>query len=195
MAAKRIETFRAFVALDLDPMSLRRMTRVSDRLRMGSGAPRATWTPGAQLHVTLKFVAELPATAVAPLSKALGTLVDGMAAPAPSALRLEAFPSLKDATVIVVELFDEDKAIAKLAAKVDKLTAKHGVPKESRAFRPHVTLARLSRPYDASRWVRPELTEGAGACHASSMTLYRSDPTEEGATYTALARFELGPPG
>jgi 2'-5' RNA ligase len=195
MAAKRIETLRAFVALDLDPMSLRRVTRVSDRLRMGSGAPRASWTPGSKLHVTLKFMGELPATAVATLTKALGALVEGLAAPAPSALRLEAFPSLKEASVIVVELLDESGGIAKLAAKIDKLTAKHGVPRETRAFRPHVTLARLSRPYDASRWVRPELTEGAGACHASSLTLYRSDPGDEGSTYTPLARFDLGPPG
>ena len=42
MAAKKTATIRAFVALDLDPMSLRRVVRVADRLRMGSGAPSAT---------------------------------------------------------------------------------------------------------------------------------------------------------
>ena len=41
MATKKTATLRAFVALDLDPMSLRRVVRVADRLRMGSGAPSA----------------------------------------------------------------------------------------------------------------------------------------------------------
>ena len=191
MAAKRVETIRAFVALDLESMSLRRVTRVSDRLRMGSGAPSATWTPAAQLHVTLKFMPALPGEAVAPLGKALGKLAEGLQAPAPSPMRLDAFPSIDAATVVVVELQDADGAMGRLATKIDKLANKHGVPLEKRAFRPHVTLARLKRPYDATRWLRQELTEGAGECRASSLTLYRSDLSPEGATYVPLARFEL----
>jgi 2'-5' RNA ligase len=191
MGAKRLETIRAFVALDLESMSLRRVTRVSDRLRMGSGAPSASWTPVAQLHVTLKFMPELPAKAIAPLGKALGTIAAGLEAPAPSPMRLDAFPSIEAASVVVVELADADGALKKLAGKIDKLAAKHGVKLEKRAFRPHVTLARLKRPYDATRWLRQELTEGAGECRASSLTLYRSDLSLEGATYVPLAQFPL----
>lgn len=195
MAAKRVETVRAFVALDLEPMSLRRVVRVSDRLRMGSGAPSAVWTPSVQLHVTLKFMGELPSQAVTPLGKALGALAAGLEAPAPSAMRLDAFPSIQAASIVVVELSDEDRALKKLAAKVDKLAAKHGVAPDKRPFRPHVTLARLKRPYDATRWVRQELTDGAGRCRAASLTLYRSDPSDDGPTYVPLAQFELAAPG
>ncbi len=191
MGAKRAESVRAFVALDLESMSVRRVTRVSDRLRMGSGAPSASWTPAAQLHVTLKFMPELPAAAIAPLGKALGQLAAGLQAPAPSPMRLDAFPSIEKASVVVVELADADGAMKKLAGKIDKLASKHGVPLEKRAFRPHVTLARLKRPYDATRWLRQELTDGAGECRACSLVLYRSDLSPEGATYVPLARFDL----
>src|SRR5579871_1010706 len=86
------ETIRAFVALDLDSMSLRRVVRVADRLRMSSGAPSATWTPSDKMHVTLKFMGDLAEDQVVPLGKALAPLVEA-AAPLPAcAMRLAAFP-------------------------------------------------------------------------------------------------------
>lgn len=191
--AEQPETVRAFVALDLDSMSLRRVVRVADRLRMGSGAPSATWTPAIKMHVTLKFMGELKADAVAPLGTALRALVESTAAPPPSALRLEAFPSPKDARTVVVELVDTSGALAKLAEKVDKLTAKHGVAREEREYRPHVTLARLKLDYDARRWLRADLTEGA-ECRAARVTLYRSELKDEGSVYIPLASFDFKAP-
>ncbi len=197
MAKDKTATLRAFVALDLDPQGLRRMVRLSDRLRMSSGAPSAAWVPAAKMHVTLKFAAELPATAVAPLGKALAALAVGKPAPPPCALKLDAFPSAAKASVVVAELIDAKGALGKLAAKIDKLFAKYDVPTETRAFRPHVTLARVKLEYDARRWMRPELAEVSGECRAGAITLYRSVLGAEGASYEVLARaaFDPGSPG
>jgi 2'-5' RNA ligase len=191
MAAKKAATLRAFVALDLDPMSLRRVVRVSDRLRMGSGAPSASWVAPQKMHVTLRFLGALPAEAVTPLSNGLRALADGKSAPKPCALRLAAFPSVEDAEIVVVELDDVSGGVTKLAEKVDKLATKLGMPRDDRPFRPHVTLARLKRAYDSRRWLRRELVEGAGECRASQLTLYRSDPGADGSVYVPLARFEF----
>jgi 2'-5' RNA ligase len=189
MAAKKGETIRAFVALDLDTMGLRRVARVADRLRMGSGAPSATWTPQASMHVTLKFMGELRVGAVEPIAEGLRALVEGKPAPPPSALKLAAFPNAAKARIVVVELEDAGGALAGLAERVEKIASKHGVPKEDRAFRPHVTLARLKLAYDSRRWLRPELTEGAGTCTMKTATLYRSHLEAEGAKYEVLARY------
>ncbi|HEY8040091.1 MAG TPA: RNA 2',3'-cyclic phosphodiesterase [Polyangiaceae bacterium] len=194
MAAKKGETIRAFVALDLDSMSLRRVARTADRLRMGSGAPSAAWVPPAKMHVTLKFMAALPVDLVAPLGQALRALAEGKPAPAPSSFRLAAFPSAQGASIIVVELDDARGGVARLAEKVEKLTARHRLPREDRPFRPHVTLARLKRAYDARKWLRPELAEGAGECRAATLTLYRSEPSPEGSAYVPLARFAFAAP-
>ena len=185
-------SIRAFFALDLDPMSLRRVARVADRLRMASGAPSATWASPNQMHVTLKFVAELPADAVAPLGEALTVLVARERGPAPCPMRLDAFPKLDRARVVVVELRDEGGAIGKLARRIDELTHEHGVPREERAFRPHVTLARLKRPYDARRWARTELAEAAGDCAVIGVTLFQSKLGSDGATHTVLTSARFG---
>lgn len=194
MAKSKGGTVRAFVALDLDPTGLRRVVRLSDRLRMSSGAPSAAWVPASKMHVTLKFAAELPETAVEPLGKALAALAEGKAAPPPCGLHLDAFPSAAKASIVVAELVDAKGALAKLAAKVDKLVAKYGVAPETRPFRPHVTLARVKLEYDARRWMRPELTEVAGECRMGALTLYRSILKEEGAVYEVLGRWGFDAP-
>jgi len=181
-------TIRAFAALDLDGTGQRRMVRLSDRLRMSSGAPSANWVPAGKLHVTLKFAAELPASVVAALSKSLAPLAEGKPAPPACALRLDAFPSLAKASVVVATLLDEKGGLAKLAGKVDKLFAKYGVAPDTREYKPHVTLARVKLEYDARRWMRPEYAEVAGDVRAGALTLYQSTLGPEGSTYEVLAR-------
>ena len=192
--AKKPDTIRAFVALDLDAMSMRRVVRIADRLRMASGAPSASWTPQGKMHVTLKFMAALPLAAVPPLTKALATLVEGKKAPVPGTCRLQAFPSVEQAHVIVVELTDPHRDLAKLAAKIEKLASRHGVEPEPRPFRPHATIARLKRPYDSRRWLNPDLADATAEFQAACLTLYRSDlgggGKDAGPEYVPLAKYD-----
>jgi 2'-5' RNA ligase len=183
---------RAFVALDLDATSLRRVARIADRLRMGSGAPSASWTPAAQMHVTLKFIAALPVERIAPLGAGLRPLVEGKAAPGACPIRLDAFPNVEQARVVVAELRDDSGAVATLADAVARLAGRLGVPREDRPFRPHVTLARLKRPYDARRWLKPDLAEGVGECRTGSLTLFRSELGAAGSVHVPLAHFAFG---
>ncbi len=185
----RADAIRAFVALDLESTSLRRVARVADRLRMASGAPSATWVAAANMHVTLKFMDELPSAAANELANDLRSLVEGRAAPAACRFRLAAFPDLETAHVVVAELEDKGGQLSKMSAEVSSLALDLGVQPEERAFRPHITLARLKRPYDARRWLRGELAEEVGECRAASLTLYRSELGSAGAKYTALAKF------
>jgi RNA 2',3'-cyclic 3'-phosphodiesterase len=189
MASDAPETIRAFLALELDATSLRRVARVAERLRMGSGAPSATWVPSARMHVTLKFMGELPAATVVPLTSAVRPLVEERPAPKASAFRLDAFPTTQRAQVIVLELLDPSGEIARLAKKVEAAANECGLPQELRPFRPHVTLARLKRPFDARRWLRPELAAMSGECCVASLTLVRSELAPTGPTHTPLARF------
>jgi 2'-5' RNA ligase len=134
---------------------------------------------------------ERPEDAAAPLARALAPLADGRPPPPPATFRLDAFPRVSDARVVVVELSDQGGAMAKLAERIDKLAAKHGIKREERRFRPHVTLARLKLAYDARRWLRPELAEVAGELRVTHLTLYKSTLGSEGSVYAPLARFEF----
>ncbi|HEX4449158.1 MAG TPA: RNA 2',3'-cyclic phosphodiesterase [Polyangiaceae bacterium] len=189
-----VPTIRAFAAMDLDAMSVRRVMRVADRLRMASGAPSAAWTSPDKVHVTLKFMGDLPADAVGPVGEALEALVDPKKAPRPGACSLQAFPTIELAEIIVLELTDPAGDLAKLARKLEKVAARHGVAPETRVFRPHITLARLKRPYDTRRWLRPGLAEATGEFTPSRLALYRSEPgvaKDGGSLYVPLATFDF----
>jgi 2'-5' RNA ligase len=189
MPAAASKTLRAFVALELDAMSLRRVARVADRLRMGSGAPSATWTPSSKMHVTVKFLGQFERDSVEPFAAAVRRLTEGKAAPRPGAIHLDAFPSVEVAEVVVALLDDGAGEIAKLSARVEKVAAKFGAPPEKRTYRPHVTLARLKMPYDVRRWLRPELAPGTDSCHVAALTLFESRADAQGSTYLRLASF------
>lgn len=186
------EAIRAFLALGLDSTSLRRVARVADRLRMGSGAPSATWAPPARMHVTLKFMGELPTATVAPLTDAVRPLVEGRPAPKAIPFRLDAFPTVQQAHVIVLELLDPSGELSELAKQVDRAAHECGLAREQRPFRPHVTLARLKRPYDARRWLRSDLATMSGECTVTNVTLFQSQLSSTGPSHTPLARFAFG---
>ena len=59
---------------------------------MASGAPSARWTPPERMHVTLKFLAKLPAAVVDPFAAAVRTVVEAREAPEACPFRLGSLP-------------------------------------------------------------------------------------------------------
>ena len=141
------------------------------------------------MHITLKFMGELATAAVTPLADALRPLVEGRTAPNACSFCLAAFPNVAEAHVIIAELQDSGGELAKLAGRVGAIARALGIQGDERTFKPHVTLARLKRSYDARRWLRVELAKGAGECRAASLTLFRSELGSGGARHLPLARF------
>jgi 2'-5' RNA ligase len=119
-------------------------------------------------------------------------MVEGKRAPRAGSMRLDAFPSAHDARVVVVIVEDAAGDIARLAKAAEDRAAKAGFAREERPFRPHVTVARIKRPFDARKWFAALSTSDHGACIATELVLYESKTTPQGSIYTPLerARFE-----
>jgi 2'-5' RNA ligase len=192
-----VPSLRAFVALDIRPEDIERVAAIARRLRESPlcPAPRASWTAASKMHVTLKFLGQLDTTAVAPLGDALRPLAAKTPPLALRAARLGAFPSPTRATVIVVELDEPTGSLARLAQHTESIAEPFGVPRESRPYRPHLTLARIRAPTNAQTWLASEPATSVGTCTATDLVLYESAVTPQGATYTPLMREELGGAG
>jgi RNA 2',3'-cyclic 3'-phosphodiesterase len=193
---------RLFVALDIDDEIRGRIARFVEGVQ--GFAPDARWVKAESLHVTLKFIGEQPDAAVQRIKEALATIKA-------SATEIHFrgygfFPTAKSARVFWVGM-EAGTPLASLAAMIDEKTSALGIPKEERAFSPHLTLARAGGRSGSPRHMkgdRPNLVferlqEKLAALPApefGTMTpreffLYQSQLSPKGSKYTKLERFRL----
>ncbi len=174
---------RLFVALR-PPAEMRRQL-----LDLMGGVPGARWQTDEQLHLTLRFIGEVDRPQAEDIAAALRT-VDR---PRPT-IALHSVGSF-DHKGHVHSLWAgiaADDALKLLHDRVAQAIARAGVPVERRAFKPHITVARLGRqagPVDA-------FVAQAGALASAAVTLdafllYESRLGHHGASYEPIARYPL----
>jgi 2'-5' RNA ligase len=177
---------RAFLAVDAEPKTL--AIEASRRLKQLRPLVNARWTSPDQMHVTVKFLGSTTEDQAAVLSDLVRACAQNERSMDAEVIGLTAFPSPTRARVIVLEL--SSPRLSALATEIERACTTLSFPVEDRAFRPHLTLARLREPMDARAWL-----EKAGAFRGivqlDRLALYRSDTTPQGARYTPLceARF------
>ncbi len=193
---------RIFLALDLDDAIRQRIARFMEGV--SNFAPDARWVKPESLHVTLKFIGEQPEPAVEAIQQSLSSLQG-------SAAHIHVrghgfFPTAKSPRVFWVGI-EAGPQLATLAAAIDDKMASLSIPKEDRAFSPHLTLARSSagsRSFRRSSTASPNrnfqrLQEKLaalpspefGTMTAREFFLYQSQLSPKGSKYTKLARFDL----
>jgi 2'-5' RNA ligase len=186
------ERIRAFVALPA-PEPLREALGAAqagllERAAHARQRPRAT-RPN-QLHLTLKFLGDVAPGQVAYLESAVASAAS-TAAVDTRLIGLAGFPAPHRARVLVAELDDPGGGLTALASEVERAAVSVGVPNETRAFRPHITIARLRQPANASYWLGAPLPE-CPAYQFDRIVLYRSILKPSGPEYVVLAQAELG---
>ena len=192
---------RVFVALDIDDAIRQRLQLFLDGVR--GFAPDARWVRPESMHVTLKFIGEKSAEAVAEIKHALSGIRAGVVEI--SFRGYGFFPTARAPRVFWVAI-EAGPQLATLAKSVDEAVARLGVPKEEHAFSPHLTLARRGgsgapgwRKGDAPNQSFQRLQEKLAAMPApefGTMTareffLYESQLGRGGSRYTKIAGFEL----
>src|SRR5215471_12975559 len=128
---------RIFVGIDLDPEVRAKSSRFLEGVR--GFAPDVRWVRPESLHVTLKFIGEQKPERVDAIREAVRR-VEGQA----MEIRFAGygfFPTPKSPRVFWIGIH-AGEGLAGLAGAVDKATSELGVPREERAFSPHLTLAR-----------------------------------------------------
>jgi 2'-5' RNA ligase len=193
---------RLFIALDIDDEIRQRIERFLEGV---SGfAPEARWVRLESLHITLKFIGERPSETVSSLLEPLNKV-----SVPPFSLTFSGtgfFPTPKSPRVFWIGI-QAAPDLQTLAAAIDDATALLGIPKEDRAFSPHLTLARKSgasgsprshkddRPNQVFQRLQQKLAIMAqpefGTMTAREFFLFQSQLSRTGSRYTKLHNFKL----
>jgi 2'-5' RNA ligase len=192
-----MEKIRTFIAIELSESIKDDLTKLQERLK--GEAPRGSvrWVRAEGIHLTLKFLGDVPADQIGEITKALQKSCQGFAPFSLSCGRLGCFPNLKRPRVMWVGIQEETGTLAQLQKAIEENVAPLGYPPEKRKFSPHLTLGRVQRRVSSGDLRRLGELVGAseigtlGHMEVRSVNLIRSDLRPSGAVYTRLAEVEL----
>ena len=135
------DSVRLFIAVPV-PSAVRVELQRARRHFERSGAPRLRWIRAEAIHLTLKFLGDVPSVRIGVVERELEEIC---AETQRHALRLTGFGVFggRRPRVLWAGLDGAVADTVKLAGAIDVHLAAHGFPLERRDFRPHLTLARV----------------------------------------------------
>ena len=182
-----MESERLFIAVTL-PGSLRALLASLAQPLHG-----VNWTRPEQLHLTLRFLGEVPAEQLEPMIARLEAV-----RVAPFVLPLEgvgAFPPNRPPRVLWAGIGQGHPRLFQLRQRLDDALLASGLALDVRTFHPHVTLARCPENAGAAaaQWLHARRDFVGPEFRVDAFHLYASELRPSGAVHTLRRHFPLAP--
>jgi 2'-5' RNA ligase len=211
-----VDTYRTFIAIEL-PRALRaKLIEHIAQLRRELPDTRASWSREDNLHLTLKFLGNVPGSEIPKLSAAIARAVSGMKPFELTVASCGVFPPRGRPNVLWIGVEDGSAGIlpagrghlartslsetiltpsplALFHQRIEDECANVGFAREPRSFHPHLTIARLRKTGDERR-----LAEGhknfafpPETFSVSEVVVFKSDLLPQGSRHTPISRHPL----
>ncbi len=185
---------RTFLALDIDDTVRRRLAALRRRLDVGG---KINWVAPPNLHVTMKFLGDCDDVQLADVCAAAAEVAGGQTAFDFDVRGVITIPPRGPLRMIWAGASDANGNLAQLSGQIDSAMAPLGFDSEKRAFRGHITLARI-RHTNTPRVLRAAAAVGDelfGTVRAEHLAVITSTLTPQGPAYTPAAKLEFGKSG
>ena len=192
-------SLRLFVACEL-PGEARESLAAVQRLLQERGAEGLRWVRPEGIHLTLKFLGQVPARRLEAIERALARAVREPFRLSVRLGRVGSFGGSTGLRVVWVGMEGEVEALARLAARVEETLEPLGFPRERRPFAAHLTLARVKEgasPQDRRRLfelVRSLELPPLPGMTLETVSLMQSTLEAGGARYQCLGQFPKSSP-
>jgi RNA 2',3'-cyclic 3'-phosphodiesterase len=191
-----LEQIRSFVAIELPDEAREGLARLRKRLERDEHR-FVKWVDPKGIHLTLKFLGNIPAGQVAQITAAIEK-ASGEISPFHLEISgLGAFPSVRQPRVLWVGVHGGTDKLSRLQQNIDSSLAALGFAREERPFVPHLTLARTREGASGperrslSELVSSTIFEDKYPFEVEAVKLMRSQLTRAGAIYTCLSAVRL----
>lgn len=185
---------RVFCAVELPDELRSRVAERVRRLRSEFSDVRASWEKPEKLHITLKFLGDIERARVAVLSDAAERAVAGLESFELIINEPGTFPPHGQPRVLWLGIVDVFGRLAFMQRALEEECAAAGFPRESRAFKPHLTVARLRSPHGARELAAAhrETPFEPQRFRVSELIVMLSELGPGGSRYTPLSRHPVG---
>jgi len=177
---------RAFIAIEIDAEIVRAIARAITGLK--SHLPGVRWVPETNIHLTLKFLSDIEEGKIAPIAEALRRALHPFSCFAINAKGLGVFPGVSRPRVLWVGLAAAQ--LRSLATAIETALEPIGFERETKAFKPHLTVGRWRRFDGSSKVLGQEIERWRefdfGRFEVHEVVLFRSVLLPDGALYTPL---------
>ena len=185
--------WRMFCAFELTVDLQTRISAHATRVREAVPDAAASWSRPENIHLTMKFFGNVEPERVAAISDATERVCEQSSPVQVAVGKTGVFPRPSRPQVLWIGVEDPSGALAKLQQRLEDEFAREGFPKEDRAFRPHLTIARIRNPHDAARLAQTHLETNFSVVDVTlnELILFRSELSSKGSKYTTVSRHNL----
>lgn len=181
---------RCFIGCPLPPEYQDRLGSLLRRWR-GRLCSSVSWTRPGNWHLTLKFLGEVAPERLPAIRSALGSVRS-----APFGFQAGgggSFPERGRPRVLWIGVRQGGQACVTLAGVIDRTLDRLGLPRETRPFAPHLTLARIreARDEDWAGLVAELTDESWPEFTMREFVLWESELRPQGPAYRVIERYPL----
>ena len=151
------------------------------------------WIEPQNIHLTFKFLGEIPEDVVSKIKVALQDLFKDEPAIRTAIHKLGVFPRLKSPRVLWVGLEDKEGRLRDYFLRIEGALKNIGLAPEKRGFKPHITLGRFRSLKNISGFIKKaeslEIKPLGG--YITQIVFFKSQLTPQGPIYTPLEEIIL----
>jgi len=181
------ETFRAFIAIDLPESVKSFLSEAQAALKLYGF--RVKWVRLQNIHLTLKFLGDTAIADSDKIAEAMAMAARNCPAVSLVAKGIGVFPDVRRPRVIWAGLNGQLEILANLQQTLDAHLADLGFPRETRAFKSHLTLGRVKGKIASAR-IKAAIDKlkefESGSFEINQVILFKSELRPTGAVYTKV---------
>ena len=186
-------SWRVFCAVELPAEVRKQLEEHILKLRKAVPDVAASWSRVENIHLTLKFFGNVAVNRIEAISAAASRAVAEFS-PFPIGVgETGVFPRPSRAQVLWIGVSDPSGKLSALQERLENECAAEGFSKEDRAYRPHLTIARIRRPEGGRQLADAHLqmTFPITKVELGELIVFRSELSPKGSKYTPISKHPI----
>jgi RNA 2',3'-cyclic 3'-phosphodiesterase len=182
---------RTFICIDIPEAIKARIEKLQGELRRPD--TQISWVKPANIHLTLRFLGDVPQARIPLINTAVSHAIGSCRPFQVTIGSTGGFPNLRNPSVLWIGIAPLVDELRNLHHALEVALARQGFGREGKAFKPHLTVARIRHPRNTQPLIEDFMRLGFAdeSFSAGEVIVMRSQLSPQGSIYTPQAVIPL----